>query len=67
LVVNRTIDPADSNNGILAGLVSITAPCSTCSNAGAFIIGTIGVAIYVFSAKLLIKISRWRSRWRRRA
>ena len=40
--VNHTIDPADANNGILAGLVSITAPCSTCSNAGAFIIGTIG-------------------------
>lgn len=54
--MNHTIDPADANNGILAGLVSITAPCSTCSNAGAFIIGTIGAAIYFFSAKLLIKL-----------
>jgi len=49
------ISPSYSNNGVLAGLVSITAGCSTCSPAGAFVIGLIGSPVYYYSNQLLIK------------
>merc|ERR1711871_1782357 len=52
---NHYIDPADANNGILAGLVAVTAPCSTCSPWGAFIIGAIASPIYFFASKGLLK------------
>ena len=48
------ISPAYANNGVLAGLVSITAGCSTCSPAGAFLIALIGSPIYYYSNKMLI-------------
>jgi len=41
-------------NGVLAGLVSITGPCSTCEPYGAFAIGIIGGFIYYYSSELLL-------------
>ncbi|WP_340820375.1 ammonium transporter [Methanolobus sp. WCC4] len=41
-------DPSLTANGLLAGLVAITAPCGSVSNSGAFIIGLIGgIIVYV--------------------
>jgi len=50
------IDPGLANNGILAGLVGITAPCSTCEPYAAVIIGIIAAIVYFFSSKLLKKL-----------
>eukprot|EP00640_Fibrocapsa_japonica_P001704 CAMPEP_0113935380 /NCGR_PEP_ID=MMETSP1339-20121228/2540_1 /TAXON_ID=94617 /ORGANISM="Fibrocapsa japonica" /LENGTH=469 /DNA_ID=CAMNT_0000937511 /DNA_START=106 /DNA_END=1515 /DNA_ORIENTATION=- /assembly_acc=CAM_ASM_000762 len=49
------IDIGLANNGVLAGLVSITAPCSTCTGEGAFIIGIIGGLVYYGASKMLHK------------
>mmetsp|Transcript_75966 Transcript_75966/g.216768 ORF Transcript_75966/g.216768 Transcript_75966/m.216768 type:complete len:447 (-) Transcript_75966:186-1526(-) len=43
----------DANNGVLAGLVAITAPCSTCEPYGAFIIGFGAAFVYLGSNALL--------------
>ena len=51
----QVISPSYANNGVLAGLVSITAGCSTCSPFGAFCIAAIGSPVYYYSNKLLIK------------
>ena len=51
----NVVSPSYANNGVLAGLVSITAGCSTCSPAGAFCIGLIGSPVYYYSNQLLIK------------
>ena len=50
------ISPNNANNGVLAGLVSITAGCSTCSPEGAFVIALFGSPIYYYSNKLLLKM-----------
>jgi ammonium transporter, Amt family len=42
-------DPSMSANGMLAGLVAITAPCAFVSTTGAFIIGTIAGVLVVAS------------------
>jgi Amt family ammonium transporter len=41
--------------GILAGLVAITAPCSTCTEEGAFLIGLVAAPVYKAAAMLLRK------------
>lgn len=49
----RMVRLEDANNGVLAGLVAITAGCSTVEPYGAMIIGVLAGPIYVFSSKLL--------------
>ena len=43
-------------NGILAGLVSITAPCATIHTGSSIIVGIIGACIYFLTSKLLVKM-----------
>ncbi|KAJ1459203.1 ammonium transporter AmtB-like domain-containing protein, partial [Pelagophyceae sp. CCMP2097] len=40
-------------NGILAGLVSITSPCSSCNHLGAFIIGLLAGPIFIAGSKVV--------------
>lgn len=47
------IDPSNANNGILAGLVSITAGCATSNLYGAFFTGLIGGPVYYAASKAL--------------
>lgn len=53
ITTKGTLDIGHANNGILAGLVSITANCSVVEPEFAFLIGIIGGFIYFGSAKLL--------------
>lgn len=53
-------DVGATNNGILAGLVSITAGCATLEPEGAFISGAVGGLVYYFSSNLLVRL---RVRW----
>mmetsp|Transcript_23009 Transcript_23009/g.33385 ORF Transcript_23009/g.33385 Transcript_23009/m.33385 type:complete len:486 (-) Transcript_23009:187-1644(-) len=55
-ILTGIIDIGLANNGILAGLVSITAPCSTCTGEGAFIIGIIGGLVYYGASTMLKKL-----------
>ncbi|KAJ1456853.1 ammonium transporter AmtB-like domain-containing protein [Pelagophyceae sp. CCMP2097] len=50
---DHIIDPSKVNNGILAGLVSITSPCSTCNYLGAFLIGLIAGPLFVAGSALV--------------
>merc|ERR1711988_704535 len=43
-------------NGILAGLVAITAPCSNVTDWAAFVIGLIAAFVYIGASKLLLKL-----------
>ncbi|CAM9435583.1 unnamed protein product [Choristocarpus tenellus] len=49
-------DAGAANNGILAGLVAITAPCSTCEPEGAFVIGVVAGLVYFLASSLLEKL-----------
>lgn len=50
-----TIRLENANNGVLAGLVGITAGCSTCEPVGAFFIGMTSAPVYLLSSMMLKK------------
>jgi Amt family ammonium transporter len=50
------IDIGAANNGILAGLVGITAGCAVVENIGAILIGFFAAPVYFFSSRLLEKL-----------
>lgn len=52
--VNYQFDPAHTLNGILAGLVSITAGCAVVDEWGAALIGAVGAVIYLASSFTLL-------------
>jgi len=53
---SHIIDPANVNNGVLAGLVAVTSSCATCSLWGAFIIGLLAGSIYFFGSKFVANV-----------
>merc|ERR1711988_1000594 len=54
--ITKKYDCAALCNGILAGLVSITAPCSNVESGSAVLIGLLGGFVYVGSAALIKKL-----------
>merc|ERR1711904_249811 len=54
--ITRKYDCAALCNGILAGLVSITAPCSNVESGSAVLIGFLGGFVYVGSSMLIKKL-----------
>ena len=56
ILVNKSIEITSTLNGILAGLVSIPAPCAVVEPVGAFVIGVIGGALQYFGSLLLLKL-----------
>lgn len=55
-IVCKEFDLMASLNGVLAGLVSITASCAVTTPEGAFGVGIIGGFVYLMSAWLLVKL-----------
>lgn len=47
-------DAGAANNGLLGGLVGITAGCSTCEPEGAFVIGVMSGFVYTYASKALV-------------
>merc|ERR1719408_1235098 len=45
-----------ANNGVLAGLVAITSPCSTCDAYGALIIGILAGPVFLLGEAVLFKL-----------
>ncbi|CAN0083549.1 unnamed protein product, partial [Hapterophycus canaliculatus] len=49
-------DTGSATNGILVGLVSVTAGCATFEPEAGFVVGAIGGLVYVASSGFLLKI-----------
>ena len=56
VIAGKNADLPPILNGILAGLVSITAGCNVTEPWSAFVLGVIGGIVYTFSCKLLLKL-----------
>ena len=52
--VDQVVDTSNANNGILAGLVSITASCAVVNLWGAFCIGLVAAPVYLGASKSLV-------------
>ena len=46
--------PGAATNGLLAGLVGVTAGCSTCEPEGAMVIGIVSGFVYTYASKALV-------------
>ena len=57
-IIMKKPDPSMALNGVLAGLVAITAPCAVVSPSSAVVIGAIAGAIVVFSVLFIDKVLR---------
>jgi Amt family ammonium transporter len=55
-LLRGTWDPVCCNNGILSGLVAITAGCAVVEPMGAFFIGIIAAPVYLLSSNLLVRL-----------
>lgn len=55
-IIEKKFDTRGVNNGILAGLVAITAGAPLVAPEGAFIIGVVSAGIYYCSAFMLLKL-----------
>jgi Amt family ammonium transporter len=55
-IISHQYDVGGLCNGILAGLVSITAPCGNVEAGSAFAIGLIGAFVYQGASMLLVKL-----------
>ena len=55
-LISNIWDISAANNGILAGLVSVTAACATCEPESSMIMGIIGALVYISSSKLLLRM-----------
>lgn len=51
--LDNFLDPRNANNGILAGLVAITAGCATSNALGAVLTGLLAAPVYLASSRLL--------------
>lgn len=49
-------DSVAANHGLLAGLVGITAGCSTVEPEGALVIGIVAGFVYAFSSRLMLRL-----------
>lgn len=55
-ILEKKFDTRGVNNGILSGLVAITAGAPLVNPEGAFVIGVVSAGVYYCSAKLLLKL-----------
>lgn len=55
-IIEKKFDTRGVNNGILAGLVAITAGAPLVAPEGAFVIGLVSAGIYYCSASLMLKL-----------
>lgn len=55
-ITDKIWDTSSASNGILAGLVGVTASCSVIEPEGAMVIGVVSAFVYLASSKLLLKL-----------
>lgn len=55
-IVTKEFDLMASLNGVLGGLVSITASCAVTTPEGAFAVGFVGALVFIFASWLLAKL-----------
>ncbi|CAM9202681.1 unnamed protein product [Discosporangium mesarthrocarpum] len=56
MILFHHTSPEEINNGVLSGLVSITAGCSVVESEAAFIVGAVAACIYMGTSRLMIKL-----------